>query len=147
VQHGIKQHRRVTRRQHKPIPVRPDRIVRVKPQMMLPKLVRHRRQRHRRPRMPAVGGLNGVHRQTTNGIDGSLNDSLLIAHVLLPKRQSWSVPARSSMSTGMARYCDISSPLSNGTVAHPVSHLAVAPKVHVRTTRIAPPAQPPPNTK
>ena len=52
VQHRVEQHRRVAHRQHEAIAVRPDRIVGIEAQELLPETVGHRRHRHRRARMP-----------------------------------------------------------------------------------------------
>ena len=66
---GIEQRRGMPRRQHKPVPVRPDRIRRIEPENFLPQGVHNWRHRHRGPRMPGVRGLNGVNAQGANRVD------------------------------------------------------------------------------
>ena len=47
VKDGVSEHRCVTDRQHEPVAVWPDRIIRIKPQEALPQAVGHGGQRHR----------------------------------------------------------------------------------------------------
>ena len=69
MQHGVQQHRRVAVGEHEAVAVRPDRIVRVETQKVLPQRIGHRRQRHRRAGMARIGLLHGVHRQGADGVD------------------------------------------------------------------------------
>ena len=72
MQHRIEQHRGVPIGQHETIAVRPDRIVRIKPQEMLPQRINHRRQGHRRTGVAGIGLLHGIHRQSTDRVDAEL---------------------------------------------------------------------------
>ena len=76
VQHRIQQRRGVPDRKHEPIPIGPHRQLRVEPQVVLPQLVGHRGQRHRRAGMPRVGRLHRVHRQRADRVDGQLLDRI-----------------------------------------------------------------------
>jgi len=49
---GVLRQRAVTRRQHEPVPAHPPRVRRITGHHLLIQQVRHRSQRHRRPRMP-----------------------------------------------------------------------------------------------
>ena len=69
VQDRIQQHRRMAARQDEPIAARPHRLRRVVAQIVLPKLIGHRREGHRRARMAAVGLLDGVHAQRADRVD------------------------------------------------------------------------------
>ena len=62
----------MTDRQHEPIAIRPDRILGIEAQEVLPQRVDDRRHRHRRTGMPGLGLLHGVHRQGSNGVDRKL---------------------------------------------------------------------------
>ncbi len=63
MQHRVQQRGGVSGRQDEPVPVGPDRVLRVEPQDPLPQRVRHRSHRHRRSRMARVRCLDGVHAQ------------------------------------------------------------------------------------
>lgn len=64
----------MTARQDKPIAVRPQGLMRVVAKILRPELVGDRGKCHRCSRVPAVGGLNPVHAQGSDGIDGQLAD-------------------------------------------------------------------------
>ena len=66
----------MTRRQNEAVAIAPDGMVRVEAQELLPDGVDHRRQRHRRARVARVGGLNSVHAQRANRVDGELVDGI-----------------------------------------------------------------------
>ena len=72
VEYRPQQHRGVAVREHEAIAVGPDRIRRVEAHDAIPEGVDQRRERHRRTRMPGVGGLDRIHRQRPNGVDGEL---------------------------------------------------------------------------
>jgi hypothetical protein len=78
VQQAVEQHRGVPGREHEPIAVRPDRVLRVVAQEALPQAVRDRRHRHRRAGVARIGLLDGVHRQRANGVDAELVESRLL---------------------------------------------------------------------
>ena len=61
VEQRIEQHRGVADGKHEAVTVRPDRILRIEAQELLPQAVSHRRHRHGRARMAGVGCLHGVH--------------------------------------------------------------------------------------
>ena len=77
VQHRVEQRRRVPGREHEPVPVGPDRQLRVEAQVVLPQRVGHRRQRHRGARVPGVRRLHRVHRQRADRVDRQLVDRLV----------------------------------------------------------------------
>ena len=67
------------------IAVGPDRIIRVEAQVVLPELIGDRCEGHGGAGMPGVGGLNRVHGEATNRVNGRLNDLILLAHKLVPR--------------------------------------------------------------
>ena len=79
VQQRIQQHRRVAHRQHEAVAIGPDWIVRIEPQELLPQAIGHRRHRHGRSWMAGVGLLDGIHGQSSDGVDRELIDIRLIA--------------------------------------------------------------------
>ena len=74
VQQRVEQRRRVADREHEAIAARPDRVVRVEAQELLPQRVGDRRHRHRRAGVAGVRGLHGVHGQRADGGDRELVD-------------------------------------------------------------------------
>ena len=74
MEHGVEQHRGVPAREHEPIAVGPGWVGRVVVQQLIPKRVSDGRQRHGRAGMPAVGGLDRIHGQSSNRIDRQLVD-------------------------------------------------------------------------
>ena len=56
--------------QHKAIAVRPQRLIGIVVHRVVEQLIRDRSQRHRRARVAAIGGLNRIHAQGTNGVNG-----------------------------------------------------------------------------
>ncbi len=66
----IEQHRCMTCRKHKPVAIRPNRVIRIESQDALPQRVNDRRKRHRCARMARIRGLDRVHRQSANRVDG-----------------------------------------------------------------------------
>ena len=63
MQHRVEQHRGVPVGQHEAIAVRPDRILGIEAQKVLPQRVSHRRHRHRRAGMARIGLLHRIHRE------------------------------------------------------------------------------------
>jgi len=72
VQHRVQQHGSVAAGQNKSVSGRPPGVFRVVPHLMVPDRIGHRRQRHRGPRMAAVGLLDRVHRQGADRVDCQL---------------------------------------------------------------------------
>jgi hypothetical protein len=72
MQHRIMEHRGVSVGEHESIAIRPDRMVRIEAQKLLPKGINHRCQGHRGARMTGFGLLHGVHGQRANRIDAEL---------------------------------------------------------------------------
>ena len=68
VQQGIQQHAAVPCGQHKPVAVLPIGMFRIDFQMLCIKRISHRRCPHDHTGMAAVGALNGIGRNDTNGI-------------------------------------------------------------------------------
>src|SRR5207253_5310699 len=68
VQQTVEQRRGVAHRKYKPIAIRPDGIVGVKAQKVVPQRVSHWRHRHRRSGMPRVCSLNRIHREGADGV-------------------------------------------------------------------------------
>src|SRR5271165_214708 len=69
VKHRIEEHRGMSYRENEPVPVGPDRIVRIKAQRVLPEFVDDRRQRHRRSGVSRIRLLNSVDAKGANGVD------------------------------------------------------------------------------
>src|SRR5205823_1378739 len=76
----IQKHGSVADRQHEAIAIWPDGIARIEPEDFLPQSVDHRRQSHRRARMPRVGLLHGIHRQGADRIDAKAVERGGIGH-------------------------------------------------------------------
>ncbi len=72
VQRRVQQRRRVPRRQHEPVPVRPGGIVGVEAQELLPQRVDHRCHGHRGTRVPGGRGLHRVHTQGADRRDAQI---------------------------------------------------------------------------
>jgi hypothetical protein len=68
VEQRVDQHRTVPGRQDETIPVRPFRCLRIILQIAREQHRRGIRHPHRHPRMPAICRLDGVHRQSTDGV-------------------------------------------------------------------------------
>ena len=77
VEHGPEQHRGVTVREHEPIAVGPDRVLRIEAHDAVPDRVDQRRERHRRAGVSGLGLLDRVHRKRANGIDTQLIEFLV----------------------------------------------------------------------
>ena len=88
VQHGVEQHRGVAAGEHEPVAVGPGGLGRVVAEHLVPQHVGHRGQGHRRARMPAVGRLDGVHREGADGVDCQLFDGFC-GHGLPLKSEEW----------------------------------------------------------
>ena len=71
MQQRVEQHRGMPIGQHEAVAVRPDRIVGIEAQKILPKRIGHRRQRHRRAGMTGIGLLYGIDRECADGVDAS----------------------------------------------------------------------------
>src|SRR5215813_6748275 len=82
VEHGPEQHRGVTVREHEPIAVGPEGVLRIEAQDAIPQRVHQRRERHRRAGVPGLRLLDRIDREGTNGVDGYLLH-LLVCHSCL----------------------------------------------------------------
>ena len=83
------------------ISIRPDRIIGIEAQKALPERIDHRRQRHRRARMPGIGLLDRIHRQCTNCVD-----ALIVKRVLKAQRTSHRLRRRMEFNEAKARDFD-----------------------------------------
>ena len=72
VEHGVEQHGGVAGGQDESVAIGPDRMAGIEAQEALPQAVDHRRQRHRRSRVPGVRLLYGVHGQCADGVHAKL---------------------------------------------------------------------------
>ena len=72
VQQRVEQRRGVADREHEAVATRPDRVVGIEAEVVLPQRVGDRRHRHRRARVARVGGLHGVHRERADRRDRQL---------------------------------------------------------------------------
>ena len=68
VQHRIEQHRGVAVREHESVAVPPGRIARIELKHVAPEDFGDVRHAHGRARMARIGLLDGIHRQSTNGV-------------------------------------------------------------------------------
>src|SRR5215471_124224 len=82
MEHGPEQHRGVAVREHEPIAVGPDRVLRIEAHDAIPECVHQWRERHRRAGMARLRLLDRIHREGTNGIDRYLHH-LLVCHCFL----------------------------------------------------------------
>ncbi len=115
VQHRIEQGRGMAGGKHEAIAVRPDRILRIETEEILPQRVDDRRHRHRRARMAGFRLLNGVNAKGANGVDADFVD-----------RTSWGYHARPfTVRTGQKRTPTVST----------TNRCAVALLVPVRRTQ------------
>ena len=69
VEDGPEQHRGMAVRQHKPVAIGPDGILRIETEYAIPKRIDEWRQGHRRTRVSGLGLLNGINRERTNCVD------------------------------------------------------------------------------
>src|SRR6266581_1897636 len=69
MEHGPEQHRGVTVREHEPIAVGPDGVLRIEAHDAIPDRVNQRRERHRRAGMPGLRLLYRIYREGANGVD------------------------------------------------------------------------------
>src|SRR4029453_7428963 len=69
MEHGPEQHRGVAVREHEPIAVGPDRVLRIEAQDAIPERVHERRECHRRAGVPGLRLLYRIYREGTNGVD------------------------------------------------------------------------------
>src|SRR6266568_7355639 len=69
MEHGPEQHRGVAVREHKPIAVGPDRVLRIEAQDAMPERVHQRRECHRRAGVPGLRLLDRIYREGTNSVD------------------------------------------------------------------------------
>ena len=72
VQQAVKQHRTVTRGQHKAVPIGPGGLGRIVLQKARPEHIRHRRGPHGHPRMAGVGFLDAINGKKADGVDAKL---------------------------------------------------------------------------
>ena len=76
VQHAVQKHRRVSGGQHEAIAIQPVRVGGVVAQVLGPKHIRKRRERHWSTRVARVGLLDGVHGQNSDRIDAEILERL-----------------------------------------------------------------------
>ena len=72
MQHRPEQHRGVAVRQHEPVAVGPDRVLRIEVHDAVPDRVDQRRERHRRAGVAGLGRLHRVDREGADRVDGKL---------------------------------------------------------------------------
>jgi hypothetical protein len=72
VKHRPEQHRRMTVREHKPVAVRPDGMLRIEPHHAIPDRIDERRQCHGGAGVSGFGLLNSVYGESADGIDAQL---------------------------------------------------------------------------
>ena len=60
--------------ENKSVSVVPIRILRIVLEVVCPELVGHRSKRHRGAGVSAVGGLNPIHAEGTDGVDSKITD-------------------------------------------------------------------------
>src|SRR5256885_16434694 len=77
MEHGPEQHRGVAVREHKPIAVGPDRVLRIEAQDAIPERVHERRECHRRAGVPGLRLLYRIYRERTNRVDRYLQHLLV----------------------------------------------------------------------
>jgi hypothetical protein len=80
VQHRVEEHRRVPGREDEAVAVRPVAVGGVVRHDPREEHVRERRQRHRRPGVPRVRALDGVHREPAHHIDGAAFEVPVVGH-------------------------------------------------------------------
>src|SRR4026207_446235 len=76
------QHRRMAVREHEPVAVGPDRVLRIEAHDAIPNCVNQRRKGHRRAGVPGFSLLDRIHRERANRVDRRLNH-LLVRHGFL----------------------------------------------------------------
>ena len=69
MEHGPEQHRGVTVREHEPIAVGPDGVLRIEAHDAIPDRVNQRRERHRRAGVPGLSLLYRIYREGPNSVD------------------------------------------------------------------------------
>ena len=74
VKHAVEQHRCVPAGQHETIAGGPMRLRRIVVHRVIEQLIGDRRQSHRRTGMTTVCGLDGIHAEGANGVDGKVFD-------------------------------------------------------------------------
>ncbi len=74
MQERIQQRRRMPGGEDEAVAVRPDGVVRIEAQELLPQRVNHRRHRHGGPGVAGVRHLDGVHRERPDGVHAQLVD-------------------------------------------------------------------------
>src|SRR5438132_1686238 len=82
MEHRPEQRRGVAVREHEPIAVGPDRVLRIEAHNAIPERVHQRRERHRRAGVPGLRLLDRIHREGANGVDRYLNHFLVYHHFL-----------------------------------------------------------------
>lgn len=110
MQQRIQQHRRMPGRQHEAVAIRPQRLVRVVTQVVLPQVIGDRRERHRRAGVAGIGFLHGVHRQRADRVDAQLIEGGIVLHGTLLVRQFGRRPTRAAeRADGSAHRVDMES--------------------------------------
>src|SRR5262249_54818917 len=83
MEHGPKQHRGVAVREHEPIAVGPNRVLRIEAHDAIPERVHQWRERHRRAGMARLRLLDRIHREGADGVDRYLHHFLVCHRFLL----------------------------------------------------------------
>src|ERR1051325_9879440 len=73
MEHRPEQHRSVAVREHEPVAVGPDRVLRIEAHDAIPNCVNQRRQGHRCAGVPGFSLLDRIHRERADSIDRQLN--------------------------------------------------------------------------
>src|SRR5215468_10267618 len=94
MEYGPEQHRGVAVREHEPIAVGPDRVLRIETQDAIPERVHQWRERHRRAGVPGLRLLDRIHREGANGVDRYLHHLLVCHRFLLAVFPTLCLPLR-----------------------------------------------------
>src|SRR6266550_3060551 len=74
--------------QHKAVAVRPDRVLRIETEELLPQRVDDRSHSHRRTRMPRLRLLHSVNAQGADGVDAEVVDRTAWRRHLVPRKSN-----------------------------------------------------------
>src|SRR5262249_27684986 len=83
MEHRPEQHRGMAVREHEPIAVGPDRVLRIEAHGPVPDRIHQWRERHGCTRVSGLGLLHRIYREGANSIDSQLN-SFIICHGTSP---------------------------------------------------------------
>src|SRR5438309_9275567 len=106
MEHGPEQHRGVAVREHEPIAVGPDRVLRIEAHDAIPERVHQWRERHRRAGVPGLRLLYRIYREGTNSVDRYLHHLLVCHRFLLAVFPTLFLPLRQRLcpsAAGVAR--------------------------------------------